>query len=108
MGKKSYRFNLWLWQILFGVPFFSVYTAAGRVQIGIYPIEEMPGLPSKPKTAPNKSCLLLTLSLVDCLISCRIFHTVLNRLLGEGMCTPDACEDRVGPRLIYKDKNTLI
>lgn len=31
----------------------------------MYPIDEMPGLPSKPKTSPNEWCLLLTLSLVN-------------------------------------------
>lgn len=34
-------------------------------EIAIYPIDEMPGLTSKPETSPNKLCLLLTLSSVN-------------------------------------------
>lgn len=52
--KESYGFNLW-----FGKPFL-LYMSLVFIQqlvgaeIGMYPTDEMPGLPSKPKTSPNK------------------------------------------------------
>lgn len=42
-----------------------LYNSWRGAEIAIYPIDERPELPSKPKTSPNKLCLLLTLSSVD-------------------------------------------
>lgn len=106
VGQKSLGFNLQLWQTPL-LPLSSVFIQQ-RLGCRESSVPKCQGrLQSQRHLQVNGVFCSHYLPLI-CLILCQIFHTVLNRLWGEGMCVPSACEDRVCPWLIYKDKNPWI
>lgn len=74
----------------------------------IDPVDEMPGIPPKPKTSPSQLYLPLVLSLVDLFDSLSAFlYSPTRAVRRRYVCVPRCLWRQRDPGLIYKDKNPL-